>query len=90
LARNLDRLRGETGLSYEDLATKTGLDKTLIIGHIVHGKKPYPKTLIVYADTFTALLQRQVSVSDLLATDGRSAGPPDFHGDSTPSLTVTT
>ena len=89
LARNLDRLRGETGLSYDDLATKTGLDKTLIMGHIVHGNKPYPKTLVVYADTFTALLQRQVSVSDLLATGGQFVGPPDFHGDSTPSCQPT-
>jgi hypothetical protein len=67
LARNLNRLRLECGLGNEALANETGLEKKLILGHIVHGKNAYPKTLKTYAETFTRLLKRSITAGDLLA-----------------------
>jgi hypothetical protein len=66
LARNLDRFRMECGLSFENLAHQTFLDKKLIIGHIKHGKGATLKTLSIYADTFTTLLKRKITPTDLL------------------------
>ena len=67
LARNLNKLRLECGLSKEVLAEETCLEKKLILGHILHGKSAQPKTLKTYADTFTRLLKRPVTPDDLLA-----------------------
>jgi hypothetical protein len=60
-------LRLESGLSHHQLAAQTLLDKKLILDHVVRGKKPQPKTLKLYAETFSTLLHRKITVVDLLA-----------------------
>jgi hypothetical protein len=65
IARSLDRLQTECGLSYDALANQTLLDKKLIIGHIVHGKRPTLRTLKTYADTFATLLGRKITAAHL-------------------------
>jgi len=65
LARNLDRLRMECNLSLNELASKTDLDKKLLLRHL-QGKKAVPKTLATYAETFSTLLERKITPRDLL------------------------
>jgi hypothetical protein len=67
LARNLNRLCLECGLSNEALAEETSLEKKLILRHILRSKTAQPKTLKKYADTFTRLLKRPVTPNDLLS-----------------------
>jgi hypothetical protein len=67
LARNLESLRLACWLSNERLAEETGLEKKLILGHILHGKSAHPKTLKTYAETFTRLLERSITAGELLA-----------------------
>jgi hypothetical protein len=67
LARNLDLLRIECGFSLDKLASQTHLEKKLIIGHIKHGKRAWPKTLLIYAETFAAVLKRKITTTDLLS-----------------------
>lgn len=66
-ARNIDRLRLECGWSYNDLEKATGISKRLIVNHIKHGTRIYPKNLKLYADQFTKQLRRTVTVADLQA-----------------------
>jgi len=61
----LKRLRKECGWSFDDLAEATELDKKLILGHVNRGKGAHPKTLGVYAQTFTEKLERPVTVAEL-------------------------
>ncbi len=65
LANNIDRLRRECGWSFDVLSAKSGLDKTLILGHVNDGKPARVRTLKTYADTFTKGLNRPVSVAEL-------------------------
>jgi hypothetical protein len=65
LGCNLDRLRKESGWSFDDIAKATELDKKLILGHINGGKRPHPNTLATYARTFTEKLGRPVKVAEL-------------------------
>jgi hypothetical protein len=67
LGRNIDLLRKECGWSFDDLAVATGLDKTLILGHVNKGKGAHPSTLERYATTFTQKLGREVTVAELEA-----------------------
>ena len=67
LGRNIDRLRKECGWSFDDFAVATGLDKTLIFGHVNKGKGAHPSTLERYATTFTEKLAREVTVAELEA-----------------------
>jgi hypothetical protein len=76
LAENIERLREEGGLGIDDLSRETGVDpqtrkltkkaihRTSIIAHL-HGKKAHPGTLKKYADTFSRLLNRAVTVAEL-------------------------
>jgi hypothetical protein len=66
LARNLEQLRKECGMSYVELADKTGLTTRQIHRHMT-GKKAYPSTLNAYAKAFTISLERKITASDLLA-----------------------
>jgi hypothetical protein len=65
LGSNINRLRKECGWTYDDLENRTGIDKTLIIGHVNHGKGAHPSTLKTYADAFTRELKRTITVTDL-------------------------
>jgi hypothetical protein len=65
LGRNIDRLRKECGWSFDGLATATGLDKKLILGHVNEGKGFHPKTLAIYAAAFRKKLGRPVSVAEI-------------------------
>jgi transcriptional regulator with XRE-family HTH domain len=53
IGRNVDRLRKECGWSFDDLAQRTGIDRSLILGHVNKGKGMHPRTLRIYADAFT-------------------------------------
>ena len=53
VGRNVDRLRKECGWSFDDLAKRTGIGKSLILGHVNDGKGMHPKTKMTYADAFT-------------------------------------
>jgi hypothetical protein len=64
--RNLDRLRQESGWSFDELAKVTEPDKKLILGHVNKGKNAQPSTLANYARTFTEKLGRLVTVAELL------------------------
>ena len=63
--RNVDRLRKECGWSFDDLAKATDLGKKLILGHVNEGKGAHPKTLEIYARTFTEKMGRPVTVAEL-------------------------
>jgi hypothetical protein len=65
LGRNIDRLRSECGWSFDELATKSGLDKKAIMRHVKGGTSAYPRTLKIYADTFTKALNRVVTADEL-------------------------
>jgi hypothetical protein len=65
LGRNLDRLRRESGWSFDEMAKATEIDKKLILGHVNKGKNARPGTLATYAYTFTEKLGRPVTVADL-------------------------
>ena len=65
LGRNLDRLKRESGWSFEEMAMATGFDKKLILGHVNQGKNAYPSTVATYARIFTEKLGRPVTVAEL-------------------------
>jgi hypothetical protein len=67
---NIDRLRKECGLSFDDLAAATEIDKKLILGHVNAGTSPYPRTLSKYALVFTKKLGRRVTVAELEGSAG--------------------
>jgi hypothetical protein len=58
-------LRKECGWSFDELANQTKIDKTLILGHVNHGKGVHPRNLRNYADAFSSGLKRSVSVAEL-------------------------
>lgn len=61
----LNRLRLESGWSYDELAKATGIDKKLIINHLKKGKRAHPSTLALYATAFTKKLGRTITGADL-------------------------
>lgn len=65
LARNIAHFRNECGWSFDELSKKTGLDKTLILGHVNKGKGANPSTIKMYADAFSKKLGRSIAVADL-------------------------
>ena len=65
LGRKIDAFRLEAGLSFDELSEETAISKTLIIGHVNHGKQPQPRNLRLYATTFTRLLGRDITVAEL-------------------------
>lgn len=67
LGANLDHLRMESGWSFDDMYTATGISKKLSIGHIRHGKGVTPRNLKLYADAFAEALKRPVTVQQLFA-----------------------
>jgi ribosome-binding protein aMBF1 (putative translation factor) len=65
IGKNIEKLKKECGWSFNKLAEKTGIDRTLSLSH-VHGKsKPHPKTLKEYAQAFAKELARQITANDL-------------------------
>jgi hypothetical protein len=65
LGRNIDRLRKQCGWSFDDIALATGIDKKSILGHVNEGQRARPSTIVVYADTFSEKLGRNVTVAEL-------------------------
>lgn len=63
--RNIDKLRKDCGWSFDQLAKRTGIDKSLILGHVNKGKGAHPDTLKTYADAFSKALNRSVTVGEL-------------------------
>ena len=68
IGTNLNRLRQDCGWTYEQLASKTGLDKCSVVDHICHGTKPRISNLKNYADVFSKRLERSVSVVEILTS----------------------
>ena len=65
IGQNIDKLRRESGWSYEKLADATGIDKKLVLSH-VHGRhKPNPSTLKEYAQAFSRSLSRSITPNTL-------------------------
>ena len=65
IGQNIDRLRKESGWSYDDLAAETGIDKKLILSHVNKGARPIPRILREYAQAFSKRLERKIIVPDL-------------------------
>jgi transcriptional regulator with XRE-family HTH domain len=65
LGRNIERLRKECGWSFDELASKTGLDKKLVLSRVNRGTKPVPRNLKLYAQAFSKAIGQTISVSDL-------------------------
>jgi hypothetical protein len=67
IGRNIDRFRKECGWSFDNLAQRTGIDKTSILDHVNKGTPARPATLKIYAEAFSKRLSRPVTVADLEA-----------------------
>jgi hypothetical protein len=65
--RNLDRLRRESGWTFDEMAMATGIAKKLILGHVNKGKNANPGTVAAYASAFTERLGRPVTVAELIS-----------------------
>ena len=65
IGNNIDALRKECGWSFDELASKTGIDKKLILSHVNRGAKPTPRILKEYAEAFTKTLGRRIIAPDL-------------------------
>lgn len=65
LAENIDRCRKECGWSFDELARRTGMDKTSILRHVNEGARPRPANLRLYTEAFSKKLNRPVLVADL-------------------------
>ena len=66
LGRNIDMLRAECFWTYDELAAKTGLEKSQIIRH-VKGAGARMRALGLYAAAFGKKLNRTVTARDLLS-----------------------
>jgi hypothetical protein len=66
LGRIIDQLRNECNWSEGDLEHFSDIDKSRIISHIKHGKKPHHKTLQKYEAAFSKKLKREIKLEDLL------------------------
>ena len=65
VGQNIEKLKKESGWSFDKLAEKTGIDKKTILSH-VHGKsKPHPKTQREYAQAFAKELNRAITANNL-------------------------
>ena len=65
LGRNIDLLRLELGLSFNDLERLSGISKKRILDYVNKGVKPRPRILKELSDTFTRAFGHPVSVADL-------------------------
>ena len=61
----IERLRIESGLSYQQLADHLGLQKNTVIANAKGRTAPRPETLKLYADEFSCQLRRQVTVAEI-------------------------
>jgi len=75
LGRNIDILRVECGLSFDQLEDETAISKSLILRHVNHGTRPHPGNLKLYADTFTRILDRRITTTDLTGENGTGTAP---------------
>ena len=65
VARNIESLRRESGLSYEQLAKAMGMQKRTVMANAKGRAAARPETLKLYADEFTDRLGRNVSVAKI-------------------------
>ena len=68
VARNISKLRLESGLSYEKLATLMGVEKRTVMANAKGASVARPATLKLYAEVFTQRLDRYSATRDLNLT----------------------
>ena len=68
VGQNIERLRFETGLSYAELATRMGVERKTVWANARGQTMPRPQTLKLYADVFSEVLGRPVSVAEIRGT----------------------
>ena len=68
VGQNIERLRFETGLSCAKLATRMGVEKKTVWANESGRTMPHPQTLKLYADVFSKVLGRPVSVAEIRGT----------------------
>jgi len=65
IGRNIDLLRKECGLTFDELAELTEQSKQAVWAHVNKGVRPHISTLPRYADTFSRKLGRKVTIEEL-------------------------
>ena len=65
VGQTIERLRIESALSYEALASLLGVQKRTVLDNAKGRAVPHPKTLKLYAEVFSEKLGRSVSVAEL-------------------------
>ena len=68
VGQNIERLRFENGLSYAELATRMGVERKTVWANESGRTMPRPQTLKLYADVFSEVLGRPVSVAEIRGT----------------------
>ena len=68
VGQNIERLRFETGFSYEKLAFRMGVERKTVWANASGRTMPRPETLKLYADVFSEELGRPVSVAEIRDT----------------------
>ena len=68
VGQNIEHLRFETGLSYAELATRMGVERKTVWANESGRTMPRPQTLKLYADVFSEVLGRPVSVAEIRGT----------------------
>ena len=68
VGQNIERLRYEIGFSYEELASSMGVEKKTVWANATGRTMPRPQTLKLYADVFSKVLGRTVSVEEIRDT----------------------
>ena len=68
VGKNIERLRFEIGFSYEELASRMGVEKKTVWANASGRTMPRPQTLKLYADVFSDKLDRPVSVEEIRDT----------------------
>ena len=68
VGRNIKRLRFESGLSYEELASCMDVEKKTVWANASGRTMPRPNTLKLYADVFSRQLGHPVSVAEIRGT----------------------
>ena len=68
VGQNIERLRFEIGFSYEELAFRMGVERKTVWANARGQTMPRPQTLKLYADVFSEVLGRPVSVAEIRGT----------------------
>lgn len=65
IGQNIEKLRKESGWSYDQLSDATGIDKKAILAHAHGQSKPRPNTLREYAQAFSKQLSKTITANNL-------------------------